>query len=69
MSAPNVFLRSGDYDVIGSMINAYRERIPGKGSVSSPKAQWSKDQWVQKKNCRSPYHVEVPDTLKLVPRR
>ena len=49
------------------MINAYGASPAMAGS--SPKAQWWKDQWVQEKNCRSSYHVEVLDTLKLVPRR
>jgi len=57
------------YDVIGNpvMINAYGASPAMAGS--SPKAQWWKDQWVQEKNCRSPYPVEVLDTPKLVPRR
>src|SRR5215469_12368713 len=45
------------------MINAYGASPAMAGS--SPKAQWWKDQWVHEKNCGSPYHVEVLDTLKI----
>ena len=48
------------------MINAYG-KAPRQGQPLRPKAQWCKDQWVREKELQVPYHVEVLDTLKLVP--
>ena len=47
------------------MMNAYKQGIPGNGSSFAEGMR----PMGPKKNRRSMYHVEVVDTLKLVPRR
>jgi hypothetical protein len=47
-----------------TMINAYKEGIPGNGKPFPEGSKVVKIEWVKKKNPVSPYFVEVPDTLK-----
>ena len=49
-----------------TMINAYREGIPGNGKPFPEGSMIVKIEWSQKKNTASPYFVMVPDTLKTV---
>jgi hypothetical protein len=59
----------GSLKVIGAndtMINAYREGIPGNGKPFPEGSMIVKIEWSQKKNTESPYFVMVPDTLKTV---
>lgn len=47
-----------------TMMNAYREGIPGNGKAFPDGSKIVKIEWAKKKNPVSPYFVEVPDTLK-----
>ena len=47
-----------------TMMNAYKEGIPGNGKPFPDGSKVAKIEWVKKKNPVSPYFVEVPDTLK-----
>jgi hypothetical protein len=47
-----------------TMMNAYKQGIPGVGKSFPDGSKIVKIEWVKKKNPLSPYFVEVPDTLK-----
>jgi Cytochrome P460 len=49
-----------------AMIKAYHDGIPGNGKPFPEGVKVVKIEWVKKKNDKSPYFVEVPDTLKSV---
>jgi hypothetical protein len=46
------------------MIQAYRDGVPGNGKVFPEGSMVVKIEWLKKQNTKSPYFVEVPDTLK-----
>ncbi|RDS84913.1 cytochrome P460 [Dyella monticola] len=46
------------------MIEAYKEGIPGNGKPFPEGSKIVKIEWLKKVNTKSPYFVEVPDTLK-----
>jgi hypothetical protein len=48
------------------MIQAYKSGIPGHGKPFPEGAKIVKIEWLKKINTKSPYFVEVPDTLKSV---
>jgi cytochrome P460 len=47
-----------------TMINAYKEGIPGNGKPFPDGSRIVKIEWIKKKNPVAQYFVEVPDTLK-----
>jgi hypothetical protein len=47
-----------------TMIQAYKDGVPGNGKPFSEGSKVVKIEWLKKVNARSPYFVEVPDTLK-----
>jgi hypothetical protein len=49
-----------------TMLNAYRDGIPGNGKHFPDGSKIAKIEWTSKKNTESPYFVMVPDTLKSV---
>jgi hypothetical protein len=49
-----------------TMINAYRDGVPGNGKPFPEGSKIVKIEWAQKKNAVSPYFVMVPDALKSV---
>jgi Cytochrome P460 len=49
-----------------TMIEAYKAGIPGNGQTFPEGSRIVKIEWLKKKNERSPYSVEIPDTLKSV---
>ncbi len=49
-----------------TMINAYRDGVPGNGKLFPDGSKITKIEWSFKKNTVSPYFVNVPDTLKTV---
>jgi hypothetical protein len=49
-----------------TMINAYKEGIPGNGKPFPDGSKIVKIEWSQKENPESQYSVKVPDTLKRV---
>jgi hypothetical protein len=49
-----------------TMIQAYRDGIPGNGKPFPEGSKVVKIEWIKKVNTKSPYFVEVPDTLKSV---
>ena len=49
-----------------TMIDAYRQGIPGNGKPFPEGSAIVKIEWARKKNAASPYSVTVPDTLKSV---
>jgi hypothetical protein len=48
------------------MIQAYKSGIPGNGKPFPEGVKVVKIEWLKKVNTKSPYFVEVPDTLKSV---
>lgn len=49
-----------------TMIDAYREGVPGNGKPFPDGSKIVKIEWSQKRSAESPYFVMVPDTLKSV---
>lgn len=49
-----------------AMIQAYQAGVPGNGSPFPEGVQVVKIEWLKKQNTKSPYFVEIPDTLKSV---
>jgi hypothetical protein len=49
-----------------TMIDAYRQGVPGNGNPFPDGSKVAKIEWTFKKNTESPYFVNVPDTLKSV---
>jgi Cytochrome P460 len=49
-----------------TMIDAYRQGVPGNGNPFPDGSKIAKIEWTFKKNTESPYFVNVPDTLKSV---
>ena len=49
-----------------TMIEAYKEGIPGNGKPFPEGSKIAKIEWIKEKNSVSPYFVEVPQTLKSV---
>jgi hypothetical protein len=49
-----------------TMIQAYKDGIPGNGKPFPEGVKIVKIEWIKKVNTKSPYFVEVPDTLKSV---
>lgn len=49
-----------------AMIEAYKQGIPGNGKPFPEGVKIVKIEWLKKVNTKSPYFVEVPDTLKSV---
>ncbi|GLQ52535.1 cytochrome P460 family protein [Dyella flava] len=49
-----------------TMIQAYKDGIPGNGKPFPEGSKIVKIEWIKKVNTKSPYFVEVPDTLKSV---
>jgi cytochrome P460 len=49
-----------------TMINAYRQGVPGNHEAFPDGSKIVKIEWIPKKNTESPYFVMVPDTLKAV---
>jgi len=49
-----------------TMINAYRQGVPGNGKLFPEGSKIVKIEWSAKKNPESPYFVMVPDALKTV---
>jgi hypothetical protein len=47
-----------------TMINAYRDGVPGNGKLFPDGSKVVKIEWTFKKNPESPYFVNIPDTLK-----
>jgi Cytochrome P460 len=47
-----------------TMINAYRDGVPGNGKLFPDGSKVVKIEWTFKKNPDSPYFVNIPDTLK-----
>jgi hypothetical protein len=48
------------------MIQAYKDGVPGNGKPFPEGSKVVKIEWIKKVNTKSPYFVEVPDTLKSV---
>src|ERR1700743_2524673 len=48
------------------MMGAYKAGVPGNGQVFPDGSKIVKIEWLKQKNPRSPYFVEVPQTLKSI---